>query len=203
MRGSGKDSMHIHPGSIGFDIDGVVADTMEAFIRLAWTGYGVRVRPEEITEFQVEDCLDLDPVLVEEIFGRLLEEPIDCGLQLMSHARQVLTGFAEHGPLTFITARPQKKPIARWLEKELGPQVYGRVRLVATGEHDNKAAHIKEMGLGFFVDDRAQTCLQLALEEGIQPIVYRQPWNQGKHELQEVECWRAIQALCCGEGGVR
>ncbi|MBA3003841.1 MAG: hypothetical protein FP813_08330 [Desulfurivibrio sp.] len=190
--------MHIHPSRIGFDIDGVVADTMEAFIRLARTGYGAEVRPEEITEFQVEDCLDLDPTIVEEIFFRLLEEPIACGLRLMTHARQVLTGFAAHGPLTFITARPQKKPIARWLKKELGPQVYGRVRLVATGEHDSKAAHIKEMGLSFFVDDRAQTCLQLAHEDGIQPIVYRQPWNQGKHALPEVENWRSIQAMCYG-----
>ncbi|MDG4475576.1 5' nucleotidase, NT5C type [Thiovibrio frasassiensis] len=192
--------MHIHPSRIGFDIDGVVADTMEAFIRLARSDYGARVRPEEITEFQVEDCLDLDPVMVETIFARLMEEPIACGLRLMSHARQVLSRFAEHGPLTFITARPQKKPIARWLKKELGPQVYGRVRLVATGEHDSKAVHIREMGLDFFVDDRAQTCLQLAREEGIQPIVYRQPWNQGKHDLPEVESWQTIQALCYGEG---
>ncbi|MBU2537427.1 MAG: hypothetical protein KKH22_03240 [Proteobacteria bacterium] len=190
--------MHIHPSRIGFDIDGVVADTMEAFIRLAQTGYGAEVRPEEITEFQVEDCLDLDSAIVEEIFSRLLEEPIACGLRLMTNARQVLTGFAEHGPLTFITARPQKKPIARWLKQELGPQVYGRVRLVATGEHDSKGAHIKEMGLSFFVDDRAQTCLQLSHEEGIQPIVYRQPWNQGKHALPEVDSWRSIHAMCYG-----
>lgn len=192
--------MHIHPSRIGFDIDGVVADTMEAFIRLAQTGYGAEVRPEEITEFQVEDCLDLDPAIVGEIFSRLLEEPIACGLRLMTHARRVLTGFAEHGPLTFITARPQKKPIARWLKQELGPQVYGRVRLVATGEHDSKGAHIKELGLSFFVDDRAQTCLQLAREDGIQPIVYRQPWNQGKHALPEVESWRSIHAMCHGPG---
>ncbi|MFA7383593.1 MAG: hypothetical protein WC001_09085 [Desulfurivibrionaceae bacterium] len=190
--------MPIHPSRIGFDIDGVVADTMEAFIRLAWAEYGVRLRPEEITEFQVEECLDLDPAMVGEIFGRLLEEPLACGLRLMSHARQVLTGFAGHGPLTFITARPQKKPIARWLKKELGPQVYGRVRLVATGEHDNKAEFIKEMGLAFFVDDRVQTCLQLAQEEGIQPIVYRQPWNKGRHDLPEVKSWRSIRALCDG-----
>lgn len=193
--------MHIHPSRIGFDIDGVVADTMEAFIRLAGTGYGAEVRPEEITEFQVEDCLDLDPVMVEEIFSRLLEEPIACGLRPMSQARRVLTIFAEHGPLTFITARPQKKPIARWLKKELGPQVYSRTRLVATGEHDGKVAHIKELGLGFFVDDRAQTCLQLAREEGIQPIVFRQPWNRGRHTLPEVDSWRAIHALCFGEDG--
>lgn len=181
---------------IGFDIDGVVADTMEAFIRIAWKDYETRVRPEAITEFQVEDCLDMDRDAVAEIFARLLEEPIACGLRLMPLAGQVLSDLAGRAPLTFITARPQKKPIARWLKKELGPQVYGRVRLVATGEHDGKAAHIREQGLVFFVDDRAQTCLQLSREKDIQPIVYRQPWNLGRHSLPEVAGWPAIRALC-------
>ena len=186
----------IRPGLIGFDIDGVVADTMEAFIRLAWRDYGVRVRPEEITEFQVEDCLDMDTDAVAEIFSRLLEEPVSCGLRLMPLAGRVLSELAARAPLTFITARPQKKPIARWLKKELGAQVYGQARLVATGEHDGKLAYIREQGLAFFVDDRAQTCLQLSREKGIQPIVYRQPWNHGKHSLPEVDGWQDIQALC-------
>lgn len=186
----------IHPGLIGFDIDGVVADTMEVFIRLAWEEYGTRVRPEEITEFQVEECLDMDRDAVADIFARLLEEPIACGMRLMPFAGRVLSELAARAPLTFITARSQKKPIARWLKKELGSQVYGRVRLVATGEHDAKLAHIREQGLAFFVDDRPQTCLQLSQERDIQPIVYRQPWNHGKHTLPEVDGWQAIRALC-------
>ena len=188
--------MRIHPSLIGFDIDGVVADTMEAFIRIAASDYGTIVLPEQITEFQVEDCLDMAPETVAEIFARLLEEPIACGLQMMPYARKVLSEFSRQAPLTFITARPQKKPIARWLKRELGPQVYGQVRLIATGEHDSKAEHIRKMGLAVFVDDRAQTCLQLAREEGISPIVYRQPWNRGRHALPEVESWLGIRRLC-------
>ena len=184
------------PSLIGFDIDGVVVDTMEAFIRIARTEYDVRVLPEEITEFQVGDCLDLDAAVVEEIFRRLQEEPDRCELRLMADAKPVLAAFARRGPLTFITARPAGNPIASWLRKELGPTLYRRVRLVACGEHDGKVGHIREMGLSFFVDDRAQTCLQLAEEEGIQPIVFRQPWNAGKHALPEVDSWRAIRALC-------
>ena len=190
--------MRIHPCRIGFDIDGVVADTMEAFIRLADSDYGARVLPSEITAFQVEDCLDLDPQVVGAIFDRLLATPIACGLKPMASAIPVLTEFAKLAPLTFITARPQKKPIARWLKRELGPQVYGRVRLVATGEHDNKAEHIRDLGLTHFVDDRAQTCLALAEQEGIQPIVFRQPWNQGQHALPEVTGWPSIRSLCLG-----
>lgn len=188
----------IHPSLIGFDIDGVVADTMEAFIRLAHEEYDTAVRPEEITEFMVEECLDMDPVVVDEIFCRLLSEPIACGLKLMDQAKGVLSEFAELGPLTFITARPQKEPIADWLKKELGEEIFAKVRLVATGEHDTKLGYIIDMGLKYFVDDRAQTCVQLAAAQGVQPIVYRQPWNQGKHMLPEVGDWLTIRTLCLG-----
>ena len=69
--------MKIHPGHIGFDIDGVVADTMEAFIRLADEDYGINtIKPEDIICYMVEECLDVDPVMVDEIFGRLLDDPV-------------------------------------------------------------------------------------------------------------------------------
>lgn len=189
--------MKIHPKNIGFDIDGVVADTMNAFIRLARDNYGVRVLPEQITEFQVEDCLDMDPAIVGEIFERLMSEPIEAGLKLMPYARRVLQEFSGEAPLSFITARPLRAPIARWLEKELGRKLYSRVRLEATGEHDGKAAFIKAMGLRYFVDDRAQTCEQLSLA-GIRSIVYSQPWNHGKHNLPFVDGWLSIRAMCLG-----
>ncbi len=189
--------MQIDPQLIGFDIDGVVADTMEAFIRIARDDYDTTVEPHEITEFQVEDCLDMDPNTVEAIFDRLLQEPIDSGLKLMPHAHRVLTEFAEIGPVTFITARPDGEPIDKWLLQELGPAVYDKVRLVATGEHDGKLDYIKDMGLRYFVDDRAQTCVALS-QEGINPFVFLQPWNHGKHALPVVENWLAIRALCFG-----
>lgn len=185
----------IHPRLIGFDIDGVVADTMEAFIRIAWQDYRIEVKPEDITAFQVEDCLDMDPSLVNDIFDRLLEDPVASDLKPMLYADRVLKEFAQVAPLTFVTARPQKKPIAQWLKSMLGEEIYKDVRLVATGEHDDKADHIKEMGLQYFVDDRAQTCTILE-NEGIIPIVYSQPWNYGKHDLQFVDNWLAIRELC-------
>ena len=187
--------MRIHPRHIGFDIDGVVADTMEAFIRLAAEDYGVGVAPEDITEFQVEDCLDMDPTHIQQIFERLLEDPLAAGLKLMPHAKRVLGEFAKEAPLTFITARPQKKPIAYWLQNMLGRSVYKSVRLVATGKHDGKTSHIKEMGLKYFVDDRVQTCIMLD-QDGVTPFVFSQPWNFGKHNLQTVDNWLAIRELC-------
>ncbi|MEA3546516.1 MAG: hypothetical protein U9R66_02545, partial [Thermodesulfobacteriota bacterium] len=112
--------MKIHPKLIGFDIDGVVADTMEAFIRLAAEDYGVSVLPEDITRFQVEKCLDVDLDVINEIFERLLVEPEQSGLRPMDHAPAVLEEFSRYGPLTFITARPHHDPIAAWLKTTLG-----------------------------------------------------------------------------------
>ena len=187
--------LSIHPRHLGFDIDGVVADTMEAFIRIARTEYGLTVRPEEITEFQVEDCLDMDPVVVDEIFQRLLEDPLGAGLQLMPYAGMVLKEFASQAPLTFITARPLARPIADWLRSKLGMNAFHKTRLIATGEHDDKTRHIQDMGLRYFIDDRAQTCLMLHAA-GISPFVFSQPWNRGRHSLPTVDNWLAIRNLC-------
>jgi uncharacterized protein len=188
--------MKIAPGEIGFDIDGVVADTMEAFIRLAARDFSILVRPEQITDFMVEKCLDMDPRVIENIFGRLMKSPLKEGLQPISNALSVLHDLAEQAPLTFITARPDPAPIAAWLAKHLGRQIFSRARLVATGDHDGKVAHIRELGLRYFIDDRPQTCRQLAAEADITPIVFSQPWNRGRHSLPSVKNWEEVRHLC-------
>ena len=186
----------IDPALIGFDIDGVVADTGGAFIRIAGTDYGINsITLNDITSFEVVDCLDVNQEIIDEIFSRLLDDPLTAGLQPMQNAVTVLQTFAEHAPLTFVTARPQEEPIARWLKHFLQPEIFEKIRLVAMGEHDNKTSYIKNLGLKYFVDDRLPTCQMLA-REGITPLVYEQPWNMKGHDLPTVDSWQAIHALC-------
>ena len=151
--------MHkINPAQIGFDIDGVVADTGGAFIRIAGEEYGINsITLDDITCFEVVDCLEVEPGIIEEIFTRLLDDPLTAGLQPMDGAIPVLQRFAEKAPLTFVTARPQEKPIARWLKHFLPPAAFAKIRLVAMGVHDDKTSYIKNLGLKYFVDDRLQT----------------------------------------------
>jgi uncharacterized HAD superfamily protein len=186
----------INPSLIGFDIDGVVADTGGAFLRIADEEYGIKsINLADITSFEVINCLDMDQKIVEEIFTRLLADPLSAGLQPMENAIPVLHRFAEKAPLTFVTARPEEKPISLWLKHYLRPAAFAKIRLVAMGAHDNKTSYIKDLGLKYFVDDRLQTCRMLALE-GITPLVYNQPWNQDDHDLPTVSSWQAIHALC-------
>ena len=185
----------IHPSSLGFDFDGVIADTAEAFIRLCARDYGHAVRLEDITDFQVERCLDLDPGIVEEVFTRILLDSVGTGLRPMDGAVEVLAELTASGPVTMITARSDPGPVREWLAMEM-PETVGRnLVVVAMGAHDDKARYVREHGLECFVDDRAGTCLQLA-EAGIEPIVYSQPWNRGRHPFRAVNTWQDIRALC-------
>lgn len=186
----------IPPGTIGFDIDGVVADTMEAFIRMARDDYDKDIRPDEITDFMVEQCLDLDPRVIEEIFSRLMDDPVGEKMLPMKGAVETIRDLAGLAPVIFITARPRFSPIADWLHLHLGDETFNRCHLVASGDHDNKAEHIRAQGLKFFVDDRARTCRDLAAETGITPIVYEQPWNHKRHRLLTVRNWQAIRDMC-------
>ena len=185
----------IDPKLIGFDIDGVVADTVEAFLRLGRERHGLGwFTPSQITDFEVARCLPVAPEVIDAIFAELLKNPIDADLRPMSGAVAALTALAQRAPLTFITARPLRQPIEDWLRLILGREVFAPARLVAMGDHDRKSDYLSALGLRYFVDDRAETCLGLQ-RQGFSPIVFSQPWNQGRHDLPSVASWPEIEAL--------
>lgn len=185
----------IHPTRLGFDFDGVVADTAEAFLRLSYEEYGHSFRLEDITDFEVERCLDVDPEIVEAVFRKILFDSVGVGLQPMAGAVKVLEELTAEGVVTLVTARPQPEPVQEWLTTVLPADVCGNIRVVAMGAHDDKPRYAHDYGLDFFVDDRAKTCHQLS-DAGIQPIVFAQPWNQGRHSFPFVSSWEEVRALC-------
>ena len=187
--------MKIQSQEIGFDLDGVIADTAEAFIRLACEEHAFcSFTLKDITSFQVEDCLDIPIPVVETIFDAILRNSLATGLQPMKGAVEVITEMTASAPVTIITARSLHQPVEDWLQHFFPAQVCTKIRLVAMGRHDDKARYIHEHKLRYFVDDRAETCLQLA-DAAITPLVFSQPWNQGKHDLQSVGSWQEIYAM--------
>ncbi len=186
----------IHPSRLGFDFDGVVADTAEAFIRICCEDYGYcSFRLEDITDFEVERCLDVDQEVIRTVFRKILLDSVGVGLKPMPGAVQVLMELTGQGMVTLVTARPDPAPVSRWLGAVLPSGVCGNIHVVAMGAHDDKPRYIKEHGLECFIDDRAETCHQLN-EAGITPIVFSQPWNHGRHSFSIVNCWQEIRGLC-------
>ena len=191
-----RNSKTIDPARLGFDFDGVVADTAEAFIRLACEEYGrCDIRLEDITSFEVEECLAMDPSAIQAIFMKILLDSVGTGLKPMPGAVEVLGELSEKAPVTLVTARPHPEPVSEWLATVLPPSTLPRIHIIAMGAHDDKPRHIRDRGLEWFIDDRAETCLQLP-EHGITPIVFSQPWNKGKHQLPTVSSWEEIRSLC-------
>lgn len=186
----------IHPAEIGFDFDGVIADTVEAFIRIACEQYAhCGIRPEDITHFSVEQCLNMEAGIAESIFLQILNDSVGSGLLPMPGAVEVLGEMSNHGQVTIVTARPEAEPVHHWLHTVFPDPVWSSIRVVAMGDHDDKARHINNLGLTAFVDDRAETCLQLR-SAGIHAIVFAQPWNRDRHSLPTVRTWADIRTLC-------
>jgi 5'(3')-deoxyribonucleotidase len=185
----------IDPTSVAFDIDGVIADTMSLFIDIARKEYRLDgVRYEDMTSYCLADCLDMDPALIDAILNRIMAGEYASALQAISGSGGVLTRISGYRtPLLFVTARPHPGPIFNWL-CDLVQQAPERVQVVATGTFDGKAKVLIESGIRFFVEDRLETCYLLK-EEGIEPVLFRQPWNRESHPFIEVGNWQELENL--------
>jgi 5'(3')-deoxyribonucleotidase len=181
--------------AIGFDFDGVIADIGESFLRLACQDHGYcDIRLEDIKSFKVETYLDIPATVIDKIFTDILENSIGTGLKPMEGAVTTITRMARQSEVTIITARPDPLPVHDWLRHYYDDATCRRIKLVATGDHDNKEEFIRTHALTHFIDDRIATCLQLA-EAGLNPIVYEHPWNNTGHCLPRVANWAQIESL--------
>lgn len=183
----------LNPASTGFDFDGVIADTMAAFVRIACADYGLcKVRPEDFSAF---DTAPLPQEIIDEIFAFLTAQPLRGGVQPMPGATELIRQLCTHSPLTIVTARPDAGPVEEWLAHFFAPKTCACIQVLATGDHDGKEPFIRQAGLNAFIDDRAETCLALA-EGGIDAHVFAQPWNQGKCAgLPVVQDWAELGRL--------
>ncbi len=185
----------IDPASVAFDIDGVIADTMALFLDIAREEFDVRgVRYEDITCYNVVDCLAMDPDVVDRILRCILDGTYTHPLRPIPGAAGVLARLARRSAsLMLVTARPQVGPVGAWIDALLAEDA-ATVEIVATGSFEAKTAVLLERGVAHFVEDRLETCFILA-DAGIHPVLFAQPWNRRPHPFLEVSSWEELDAL--------
>jgi len=190
----------IDPAAVAFDVDGVIADTMALFIDIARDEYAINgLRYEDITCYMLEECLDIDPDIINAILNQILDGDYTGSLQPIDGAGGVLARIARYRrPLLFVTARPYPGPIRDWLH-EIVPVDPDAVQIEATGTFEGKTAVLLNNGIRYFIEDRLETCFQLK-DVGIEPIVYSQPWNRKQHPFIEVQNWRELEDLIAFKG---
>ncbi len=187
--------MQIQPAAIGFDFDGVIADIGEAFLRIACTRYGYcSFTLEEMKTFQVDDCTPVPREVIENIFQDIVVDTLATGVIPLPGAISTLETLSNISKPLIITARPLREPVSLWLKHYLSEEAFSQVRIIATEDHDNKVPFIQQEGLTHFIDDRGETCVQIA-KAGLTPILFRQPWNRDYLSFTTVHGWQDISQL--------
>ncbi len=185
----------IDPGSIAFDIDGVVADTMTLFLDIARQEFNLNsIRYEDISCYNLADCLDIDPKIIDAIVNRILTGNYSATLNPIAGAPEVLAQLGTHyGPVVFITARPFVGPMRNWIEQTLRLDP-AAIEVIATGSHESKAGVLQQRNIAYFVEDRLDTCFLLE-DAGVRPVLFKQPWNRELHPFVEVASWDELHAM--------
>jgi len=193
--------MKISPRSLAFDIDGVLADPLPLFLDIAMAKHDIHsIRYEDMVCYRLDECLDIQPDILQSIISDLIDGNYASSLQPMDGVKPVLTRLSTQSkPLLFVTARPYPGPLNRWFADEFGFDAED-IEIVSTGSFEAKADILHERGITHFIEDRLDTC-HLLSQENITPILYRQPWNREKHPYAEVSNWRDIETLIAFQTG--
>ena len=116
------------------------------------------LRYDDIVEFDLVRCLQMDEAVVWEILDLLLNRPEELDIVPLPDAVPVLTRLAQKHPLLFVTARDKAEPIFTWLTNNL-PQVSPEdIRIIATGDPEAKLEYLQDHNIAYFMEDRLETC---------------------------------------------
>ena len=103
----------------------------------------------------------MDENVVWEILDLLLNRPAELTIVPLPR-RARIDRMARKHPLLFVTARDKAEPIFNWLTDNLPEVPPPDIRVIATGDPDAKLACLQDHHITHFVEDRLETCFQLA-----------------------------------------
>ena len=170
----------IDPCLLAFDVDGVVADTMAVFVRLAHERYGLtHLSQQDMLCYNLHECLGLGKKIIDDLIGLTLDDLHTMQIPPVPGAPEALMELALVAPLRFITARVRSESITQWLFSVLPGVPRERITVIASGAPETKLDILNELEIRYFVDDRIETCRHLK-EAGIEPLLFDQPWNRNE-----------------------
>ena len=186
----------IDPCLLAFDIDGVVADTMAVFVRLAHERYGLtHLSQQDMLCYNLYECLGLEKQIIDDLIRLTLDDRHTMQIPPVADAPEVLMELAGVAPLRFITARLHPEPITQWLFSVLPRVPRERITVIASGAPETKLDILNGLQIRYFVDDRIETCRRLK-EAGIEPLLFDQPWNRNEPAdgLIRIQNWMQLKS---------
>jgi len=186
----------IDPCLLAFDIDGVVADTMAIFVRLAHEKYGLtHLSKQDMLCYNLYECLGLQREIIDDLIRLTLDDRHTMEIPPVPGAPEVLMELAGVAPLRFITARVWSESITQWLFTILPGVPREKITVIASGAPETKLDILNELQIRYFVDDRLETCRHLK-EAGIEPLLFDQPWNRNEsaNGLIRIQNWTQLKS---------
>ena len=186
----------IDPCLLAFDIDGVVADTMAVFVRLAHERYGLtHLSQQDMLCYNLYECLGLGKKIIDDLIGLTLDDRHTMQIPPVPGAPEALMELAVVAPLRFITARVRSESITQWLFTVLPGVPRERITVTASGAPETKLDILSGLEIRYFVDDRIETCRHIK-EAGIEPFLFDQPWNRNEPAdgFVRVENWIQLKS---------
>ena len=185
----------IDPSLLAFDIDGVVADSMAVFVKLAHRKYGLtHLSKQDMLCYNLYECLGLEKEIIDDLIRLTLDKEHIMEIPPVPGAPEVLTELARTVTLRFVTARIQPESITEWMFTILPDVAHERIKVIASGAPETKLHILNRLNVRYFVEDRLETCRHLK-EAGIEPLLFDQPWNRSEQAdgLVRVRNWMQLK----------
>lgn len=163
---------------IGFDIDGVLAQTNEEFFNKLNNHFNTTFKVEELTEWNMIPYVNSQlPDMTNNQLWKIYDNWIDengLGISLYPHARRTVERLANDNHLIYLlTARQEQNQSETWAWYKHN---FANVTLGLFFDH-NKGKEGNRLGLDVMVEDSPGNVVDL-FNHGITPIVIDKPYNQ-------------------------
>ncbi len=184
-----------HP--VSFDVDGVVGDIFGHFAAVAAAEFGITgLDFDSVKNYtQLDKELGLPRETIYRIVQKMLFGEWAMRLKPYPGAADLLSRWGQTRRLLFVTARPDGSPVEDWLRGLLAGLPSDRIEVLIVSDPDYKANLLVEKKIQAFVEDRLDTCFQIAAKTNIRAIIFDQPWNRHWHPFEVVKSWAEIETL--------
>lgn len=181
---------------VGVDIDGVVADSLLAWVSQLNKYFGQQKRIDDVFSYQFEKVYNVtwDEM---DYFFRQYQEVLLNNLSPVEHAPRALELLKEKHRLILITARPEDfRPLTeKWLQEHHIP--YDQLMMTTYGD---KAEYCRQAQVDVYIEDSLENAISIA-GCGIPVILFDAPYNRKTVDRRLLrrfnwpEIYRTVQSL--------
>lgn len=181
---------------VGVDIDGVVADSLLAWITELNKYFGQQKRIEDVVSYQFDKVYNVtwDEM---DYFFRQYQEVLLSNLAPVEHAPRALELLKEKHQLVLITARPEsfRTMTQEWLQHHQIP--YDDLMMT---NYCDKADYCSQARVDIYIEDSLENAQSIA-RTGIPVVLYDAPYNRNNKDGQLIrrfnwpEIYRTVHAL--------